>query len=63
MRVYNSISVEDPSENFQRVRDFVDVKNCMKSEVFEPVSLRAGFSDKMMAAARNKYKINRVSYV
>ena len=54
-------SVEDPSENFQRVRDFVDSKNCSKLNTFQPQYLRKGFSEEMVKEAREKLKINRVS--
>ena len=43
------ITVEDPSEDFVRLRDFVDTKNCLKSVEsfgsFEAVS--GGFTDAM----------------
>ena len=55
-----SIVVEDPSENFQRLRDFVDARNCMKLKSFKPASLLEGWDDDMAWEAREKYKINRV---
>ena len=54
------ISVEDPSENFQRLRDFVDARNCMKLKSFQPEKLREGYDDDMPWEAREKLKINRV---
>lgn len=52
--------VEDPSENFQRVRDFVDVKNCQGLSSFQPSKLLKGFSEDMQKEAREKFKLNRV---
>ena len=56
----NFVSVEDPSENFQRLRDFVDARNCMKLKSFQPEKLRKGYDDDMPWEAREKLKINRV---
>ncbi|CAH1773589.1 unnamed protein product, partial [Owenia fusiformis] len=53
------ITVEDPSENFQKMRDFVDAGNCMKLKEFQPERLLEGFSDDMEWAARHKLKINK----
>lgn len=53
------ITVEDPSENFQRLRDFVDARNCMKLKSFQPEKLRKGYDDDMPWEAREKLKINR----
>lgn len=53
------ITVEDPSENFQRVRDFVDVKNCQGLSSFQPSKLLKGFSEEMQKEAREKFKLNR----
>ena len=59
MIVYH-FSVEDPSENFQRVRDFVDCKNCMRLPSFQKEELLLGFSEKMRLEAREKLFLNRV---
>jgi len=53
-------AVEDPSENFQRVRDYVDAKNCSTLAAFDPKQLKKGFSDAMVTEARTKLKINKV---
>ncbi|XP_046546607.1 histone acetyltransferase type B catalytic subunit-like [Haliotis rubra] len=53
------ITVEDPSENFQRLRDFVDVKNCMELTSFEPDRLYLGFSEDMVIEAQKKLKLSR----
>lgn len=52
--------VEDPSEEFVRLRDFVDVKNCMKLEAFSKEKLRDGFSNEMVKEAQSQLKINKV---
>ncbi len=52
--------MEDPSEEFVRLRDFVDVKNCMKLEAFSKEKLRDGFSNAMVEEAQSQLKINKV---
>jgi histone acetyltransferase 1 len=54
-------TVEDPAEDFQRVRDFVDASNCRHLKSFQPESLEAGFSKEMVTDVREKLKINKVS--
>ena len=53
------ITVEDPSEEFQRLRDFVDVKNCRTLANFQPERLEQGFTDEMFTEAKEKFKINK----
>ncbi|CAF4916101.1 unnamed protein product [Pieris macdunnoughi] len=53
------ITVEDPSDDFQRIRDYVDAKNCDKLPAFQPEKLYEGFSQEMVDQARSKYKINK----
>lgn len=53
------ISVEDPSEDFVRCRDYVDCLNCMKLDEFNKVHLCKGYSNSMKTAALNKFKINK----
>ena len=53
-------TAEDPSENFQRVRDFVDAKNCSALDEFRPENLHSSFSSAMSQAARKRFKINKV---
>jgi hypothetical protein len=61
--IFNYFSVEDPSESFQRVRDFVDARNCQKLASFQPSELHKGFTEEMEHDARYKLKLNRVSCV
>lgn len=51
------ITVEDPSDNFVRLRDFVDVKNCLKSDVFSESEVMKGFTEKMALAAAKELKV------
>ncbi|CAK8683001.1 unnamed protein product [Clavelina lepadiformis] len=53
------ITAEDPSENFQRVRDFVDAKNCITLKEFLPANLHGRFTKEMAASAKAKFKINK----
>lgn len=36
------IAVEDPSDDFQRIRDYVDTKNCESLGAFQPDKLYEG---------------------
>jgi len=53
------ITVEDPSEDFQRVRDFVDCVRCMELPVFSDEKLKGGFTAEMEEEARKKLLINK----
>ncbi|XP_034836050.1 histone acetyltransferase type B catalytic subunit [Maniola hyperantus] len=53
------ITVEDPSDDFQRIRDYVDAKNCETLSAYQPAKLIQGFSSEMANQARNKLKINK----
>ncbi|CAB3233508.1 unnamed protein product [Arctia plantaginis] len=53
------IAVEDPSQDFQRIRDYVDAKNCSTLSAFQPAKLLKGFSQEMAMQARSKFKINK----
>ncbi|RWS08737.1 histone acetyltransferase type B catalytic subunit-like protein [Dinothrombium tinctorium] len=53
------ITVEDPSDNFVRLRDFVDAKNCMKLNSYQPEMLARGWSEEMGTEAREKLKISK----
>uniref|UniRef100_H2ZHA7 Histone acetyltransferase type B catalytic subunit n=1 Tax=Ciona savignyi TaxID=51511 RepID=H2ZHA7_CIOSA len=55
----SDITAEDPSENFQRVRDYIDATNCLKLPEFQSSKLDQAFSSEMRKVAREKYKINR----
>jgi len=51
------ITVEDPSDNFVRLRDFVDTKNCLKLKAFSKEEVMKGFNDKMVEEAAKELKI------
>jgi len=51
------ITVEDPSDNFVRLRDYVDTKNCMGLPAFSKEEVMKGFSDKMVESAAKELKI------
>lgn len=53
------ITVEDPSDNFQRMRDFVDCSNCRHLPEFSPEKLFKGFSAVMLERCREKFRLNR----
>ncbi|XP_013139700.1 PREDICTED: histone acetyltransferase type B catalytic subunit [Papilio polytes] len=53
------ITVEDPSPEFQRIRDYVDAKNCESLSAFQPAKLMQGFSSEMEKQACKKFKINK----
>ncbi|KAK9497904.1 hypothetical protein O3M35_003805 [Rhynocoris fuscipes] len=53
------ITVESPSVEFQRVRDYVDCINCMTLDEFSSNKLRCGINQDMFTQAKNKFKINR----
>jgi len=51
------ITVEDPSDNFVRLRDFVDTKNCMKLPAFSKDNVLKGFNEEMARSAAADLKI------
>jgi histone acetyltransferase 1 len=55
------LTVEDPSDDFQRLRDFLDARNCSMLPSFQPRMLEEGFQKEMAAEAKTKLKINKVS--
>lgn len=52
------ITVEDPSDDFRRVRNYVDAKLCKDLPAFAPEHLRNGFSKEMAEEAKNNFKIS-----
>ncbi|CAL1685470.1 unnamed protein product [Lasius platythorax] len=53
------ITVESPSEVFQRLRNYVDALNCSTLPSFKPERLRKGFDNEMVTEARDKLRINK----
>ena len=52
------ITVEDPSDNFTRLRDFVDCRNCAKLTAFQSEKLSQGFAPEMADEAKKSLKLN-----
>jgi histone acetyltransferase 1 len=53
------ITVEDPSDTFVRLRDYVDCINCSKLDSFQKEKLIKGWDEEVMGGeAREKLKIN-----
>lgn len=52
------ITVEDPSDDFRRVRNFVDIKLCRELPAFAKDKLPKGFTKEMAEAAKDTHKIN-----
>ncbi|XP_046846730.1 histone acetyltransferase type B catalytic subunit-like [Xenia sp. Carnegie-2017] len=53
------MTVEDPVNDFLRLRDYVDVLRCRSLPVFKPNYLCKGFSKEMVDQARRKLKVNQ----
>ncbi|XP_055936141.1 histone acetyltransferase type B catalytic subunit-like [Argiope bruennichi] len=53
------VTVEDPSEEFVRIRDFIDCKRCEPLPSFSKENLFKGFSADMAEEAKEKFKINK----
>lgn len=58
-REVKDITVESPSEDFQRLRNYVDALNCSALPSFTPKRLKQGFDNEMVVEARNKLRINK----
>ncbi|KAG5671301.1 hypothetical protein PVAND_001506 [Polypedilum vanderplanki] len=52
------ITVEDASEDFQRLRNINDAKLLKNLDSFSPENLKNGFNTKMAQEAKDKFKIN-----
>lgn len=54
------ITVEDPSEDFQRMRNFVDARLCIKLKSFQKDEIKKGFNKDMVKEARETLKVSRI---
>lgn len=54
------ITVEDPSDDFQSVRNYIDARICMKLPAFSVDLLKKGFSKEMAKEAKEVGKINAI---
>ena len=52
------ITVEDPSDDFQRMRDIFDCKLCMQLSWYQTLAPNTVWSNEMAVEAQNKYKLN-----
>uniref|UniRef100_T1H6S6 Histone acetyltransferase type B catalytic subunit n=1 Tax=Megaselia scalaris TaxID=36166 RepID=T1H6S6_MEGSC len=52
------ITVEDPSDEFKKMRNYIDSKLCRDLKSFSESNLKKGFSKEMVKEARNELKIN-----
>jgi len=51
------ITVEDPSDDFERLRDFVDARDCCKLTAFSAEKLKQGISVDMISETKNVLKM------
>eukprot|EP00118_Oscarella_pearsei_P019169 m.202096 g.202096 ORF g.202096 m.202096 type:complete len:147 (+) comp39604_c0_seq30:610-1050(+) len=56
------ITVEDQSEEFTCLRDFVDCRNCLRLKPFSGEALQAGFTSEMASEASSELKLAKVFY-
>lgn len=52
------ITVEDPALEFQRMRNFVDARLCLKLSLFKPDTVKEGFTKEMANEARKSLKVD-----
>ena len=53
--------VEDPSDEFTALRDFVDAGNCAHLSSYQPPVIKNGFTQEMVKQAQEQLKINKVN--
>ena len=54
------ITVEDPSDEFRALRDFVDCRNALKMACFQPPAVHEGFGREMERECNEKLKLHKV---
>ena len=54
------ITVEDPSDEFRALRDFVDCRNALKMTCFQPPAVHEGFGREMERECNEKLKLHKV---
>ncbi|KAG4075417.1 hypothetical protein HA402_015070 [Bradysia odoriphaga] len=52
------ITVEDPSDEFRRIRNVIDVRHCKELPSFSPDKIKNGFTSEMVKEATKSFKIN-----
>ncbi|XP_028395918.1 histone acetyltransferase type B catalytic subunit-like [Dendronephthya gigantea] len=53
------MTVEDPVDEFRRLRDYVDVMKCLSLPAFKAENLRNGYTKEMVNSAKKHRKINQ----
>ena len=54
------VTVEDPSDEFTALRDFVDCKNALRLDCFQPPKVHEEFGTEMEVMCQQKLKLNKV---
>ena len=54
------ITVEDPSDEFCALRDFVDCRNALKMACFRPPAVYEGFGAEMEKECKERLKLHKV---
>ena len=62
MQLIVIVTVEDPSDGFIALRDMLDCQNCQTLTIFQPPMIHRPFSEASAKLAREKFKINKVSF-
>ena len=57
------ITVEDPSDEFRALRDFVDCQNALKLSSFRPPKIHRPYMEAAEAECRTKLKLQRVRFM
>jgi histone acetyltransferase 1 len=52
--------VEDPSDDFEVLRDYVDSRDCQSLKTYAPENLKKRFSPEMAAEANRVLKMTKV---
>lgn len=52
------MTVEDPSDDFQRLRNFVDARLCKGLKSFGRDAIKKGFNKEMIREARETFKVS-----
>lgn len=51
------ITVEDPSDEFRRIRNVIDVRHCQDLSSFSVDKLKKGFSREMLKETNKHFKV------
>ena len=54
------ITVEEPSDEFCALRDFVDCRNALKMACFQPPAVHEGFGAEMERECKERLKLHKV---